>query len=77
MSDRLVLAMGNLPFSAEHWDRLKQAVNPDRLVVVAPDDEAGLTQRWRQQRSPSCPVTSTSATLPRRGSSGCTVTMPD
>lgn len=44
MSDRLVLAMANLPFKPHHWDALREAVAPDQLVVVAPEDERALAE---------------------------------
>ena len=42
MNQRLVMAMTDLPFTAEYWSRLQAVVAPDRLLAVEPGDEAGI-----------------------------------
>ena len=42
MNQRLVMAMTDLPFTAEYWSRLEAVVAPDRLLAVEPGDEAGI-----------------------------------
>jgi phosphoglycerate dehydrogenase-like enzyme len=47
MSDRVVMAMSNLPFQPAHWERFRAAVVPDRLVMVEPGDDGGLAAALR------------------------------
>lgn len=38
MIQKVILAAANLPFEPRHWDRLRAAVPPDRMIVASPDD---------------------------------------
>jgi len=38
MADRQFLVASDLPFDADHWRRLEEAIAPDRMVVVDPED---------------------------------------
>lgn len=38
MADRQFLVASDLPFDAEHWRRLEEAISPDRMVKVDPVD---------------------------------------
>jgi len=42
MNKRTVLAMNELPFTADQWKRLLEAVTPDELVRVSKSDEVAL-----------------------------------
>lgn len=48
MSERIVFVAGDLPFEANHWKRLQEAIGPDRMIRVDPADrqatESALSQ---------------------------------
>jgi phosphoglycerate dehydrogenase-like enzyme len=41
MTERVVVVDTEVPFRGAHWQRLVDAIKPDRLVAVSPKDEAG------------------------------------
>jgi phosphoglycerate dehydrogenase-like enzyme len=42
MTERVVMVDTDVPFRGAHWERLAAAIEPDRLVVVSPKDEAAV-----------------------------------
>lgn len=40
MTERVVLVDSEVPFKGAHWERLADAIKPDRLLAVSPKDEA-------------------------------------
>jgi phosphoglycerate dehydrogenase-like enzyme len=48
MSDRVVMVYKELPFNDTQWERLKQAIQPDRLIVVATKDAPAIAAALKE-----------------------------
>ena len=48
MTERVVMALKELPFDVSQWERFKAVIEPDRLVLVSSADTAGIDRALRE-----------------------------
>jgi phosphoglycerate dehydrogenase-like enzyme len=48
MTERVVMVDTEVPFKGAHWERLVDAIRPDRLVAVSPRDETAVAAALRE-----------------------------
>lgn len=71
MTERVVMALKELPFDVSQWERFKAVIEPDRLVLVSSADTAGIDRALREAEIAILWVISINGTSTHRSFDGC------